>query len=227
MTDREPEIPSAAEALQLYFDDELDPAAEAAFEAKLDRDPELREHLRQLGRMRELVNHDLERRAAEVPRARFEQIWDEIDRVIGEEQRLARAQVAPPRSIWQRLWAALRPARIPLLAAATAAAAAVLVVKTTGEPSVNQGEGVASVPHAAPVAEPQAPVPTPPDAIARRTPEPAPGVETEAFPAPPPADADIHGIEFGGRNGRISQTGTVTVLYVEDEDAPQKSERSL
>ncbi len=226
MTDREPDIPSGAQALQQYFDDELDPAAEAAFAAKLDREPALREHLRQLGRIRELVTHDLERRASEVPRARFEQVWDEIDRVIGEEQRQAREVSAQPRSIWQRLWAALRPASVQVLAAAATAAVVVFVVKSMNEPGVNQPDGVASVPHSAPVAKPQPTVSTPPDAIAH-VPLPVAAPDGDAFPAPSPVDAEIHGIEFGGRNGRISQTGTVTVLYVEDDGAPQNSERSL
>ena len=37
----------------------------------------------------------------------------------------------------------------------------------------------------------------------------------------------FHSIEFGGKAGRISQNGTVTVLYVEEGESPQKSERSL
>ena len=49
----------------------------------------------------------------------------------------------------------------------------------------------------------------------------------EVFPAPKAAEAEIHSVEFGGKAGRISQNGTVTVLYVEEGDTPQKSERSL
>jgi hypothetical protein len=47
------------------------------------------------------------------------------------------------------------------------------------------------------------------------------------FPTPKAAEAEIHSIEFGGKAGRISQNGTVTVLYVEEGESPQKSERSL
>jgi hypothetical protein len=48
-----------------------------------------------------------------------------------------------------------------------------------------------------------------------------------AFPEPKPTEADIHRVDFGGHNGRISQTGTVTVLFVEEEAEPKDSERSL
>ena len=47
------------------------------------------------------------------------------------------------------------------------------------------------------------------------------------MPVPETNDAEIHGIEFGGRNGRIGHSGTVTVLYVEDDAQSTNSERSL
>jgi hypothetical protein len=50
---------------------------------------------------------------------------------------------------------------------------------------------------------------------------------TLAFEPPKPAQADIERIEFGGNNGRISQTGTVTVLHVEEDVEHEDSERSL
>ena len=62
-----------------------------------------------------------------------------------------------------------------------------------------------------------------------------PAPEAEALPVPLPApesnDADIERIEFGGASGRISHIegvrGTTTVIWVEEEDEPADSERSL
>ena len=220
----EPAIPNRRDQkLQMFFDDELDGGEKDEFARELDRDPELRRHLDQMGTMRNLVSRSLELRASEVPRARFEQIWDEIDRAIDVEQRAARA--AAPVSIWSRLSAATRPFRTPLLTAAAAAAIAVVVVQFTGPSDVNQDPQVASVPEAQPSKVAPEPGPTPNDQLAQREPEPPP--TPEVFPAPKAASAEIHSIEFGGKAGRISQNGTVTVLYVEEDESPQKSERSL
>jgi len=221
----EPGIPSRRDQkLQMFFDDELDGGEKDEFARELDRDSELRRHLDQMGTMRNLVSRSLELRASEVPRARFEQIWDEIDRSIEVEQRAARAAV--PVSIWSRLSAATRPFRTPMLTAAAAAALVVAVVQFTGPSDVNQDPQVASVPEApAPSVTPDVgPTPQNP-AIAQRPPEPPP--TPEVFPAPKSSAAEIHSIEFGGKAGRISQNGTVTVLYVEEGESPQKSERSL
>jgi hypothetical protein len=51
--------------------------------------------------------------------------------------------------------------------------------------------------------------------------------ELPPMPVPDSADVEIHGIEFGGKGGRISNSGTVTVLYVEEEAQSADSERSL
>jgi anti-sigma factor RsiW len=226
-SDDEPAIPSRRDQkLQMYFDEELDRPEAAEFARELDRDPDLRHHLEQMGTMRSLVSRSLEMRASEVPRARFEQIWDEIDRSIEVEQRAARA--SGPVSIWSRLLTAFRPYRVPTLAVLGAAAVAVAVVQFTGTQSVNEPSRVASVPEP-PTATPEV-GPTPPqqNAIAQRDREPTtPEPPAEVFPAPKAAEAEIHSVEFGGKAGRISQNGTVTVLYVEEGDTPQKSERSL
>jgi anti-sigma factor RsiW len=220
----EPAIPSRRDQkLHMYFDDELDDGEKEEFAREVDRDPELRRHLEQMGTMRDLVSRSLELRAGDVPRARFEQIWDEIDRSIESEQRAARAAV--PESIWTRLLAAFRPFRMPVLAAAAAAAVALVVVQFTGPSDVNHGPQIASETPAPQKSPDAAPTPEPAPRIAVAPPEPAPA--PEAFPAPKAAAAEIHSIEFGGKGGRISQNGTVTVLYVEEGDSPQKSERSL
>jgi hypothetical protein len=177
-----------------------------------------------MGTMRSLVSRSLELRANEVPRARFEQIWDEIDRSIDVEQRAARAAV--PVSIWSRLSDAIRPFRTPVLAAAGAAALAVAVVQFTGPSDVNQDPQVASVPQPPPTTVTPDKAPTTPNTeLAQRQPESPP--TPEVFPTPKASAAEIHSIEFGGKAGRISQNGTVTVLYVEEGESPQKSERSL
>lgn len=212
----ENDMPTQAGDLQAFFDGELEGADAERMARSVEADAELRAHLGQMTLMRDLVGRSLEMRAAEVPRARFEQIWDEIDRTISQDAR----PVEAPASFWQRVWSALRPFRVPALAAVAAAAVGVIVLQN-GEPTpVNQEPGVASVPRSAEPAPREAegapgPVSTPAPAIA------------EAFPSPRAADAEIHGIEFGGKQGRISHTGVVTVLYVEEDAATQKSERSL
>ena len=47
------------------------------------------------------------------------------------------------------------------------------------------------------------------------------------LPSPKKVEAQIHGVEFSGHTGRISKTGTVTVLYLEEEVQPKDTERSL
>jgi hypothetical protein len=164
--------------------------------------------------MQRLVSRSMEMRAAEVPRARFEQIWDEIDRTIAKD---AVTPAAAP-SFWSRVRAAFKPLRVPAMVAAGAAAVAVIGMRLGSGDAVNQDTTVASVPEVAPVQPEAKPAPTPPTPV-------APAI-AEALPAPKAADAEIHGVDFGGKNGRISHTGVVTVLYVEDDTTP-KSERSL
>ncbi len=210
----ENDIPTQAGDLQAFFDGELDHAGAERMARTIDQDPQLRQHLNQMGVMRDLVGRSLEMRATQVPRARFEQIWDEIDRTITQD---ASRPAELPASFWQRVWVAFRPFRVPVMAAVGAAAIAVVVMQVGQSGPVNQDGGVASVPRtASPLShDPQVAPPTPAPSIA------------EAFPSPRAAEAEIHGIEFGGKQGRISQTGVVTVLYVEEDATPQKSERSL
>jgi hypothetical protein len=210
----ENDIPTRAGDLQAFFDGELEGAEAERMARSIDADAELRTHLDQMTLMRDLVGRSMEMRAAEVPRARFEQIWDEIDRTIAQDAR----PVEAPASFWQRVWSAVRPFRVPAFAAVAAAAVAVIALQN-GEPDpVNQEPTVASVPRSA--------EPAPREAEGAPAPTPAPAI-AEAFPSPRAADAEIHGIEFGGKQGRISHTGVVTVLYVEEDAATQKSERSL
>lgn len=211
----ESDIPTQAGDLQAFFDGELDEAGAERMARTIDRDPLLRQHLDQMALMRNLVGKSMEMRAVEVPGARFEQIWDEIDRTISQD---AARPANAPASFWQRVWSALAPFRVPALAAVGAAAVAVVVMQVSPGP-VNEEPGVASVPRT---------TERTPDVV-QPLPKPAPNTPAiaETFPSPRAADAEIHGIEFGGNQGRISHTGVVTVLYVEEDASSQKSERSL
>ncbi|MEM9458535.1 MAG: hypothetical protein AAGF11_30435 [Myxococcota bacterium] len=224
--------------LHAYFDDELLPDQAATVAEAIEADPALRTELTQLRGLQGVVDASFDAVAQAVPSARFEQIWDEIDRAIDRDQRL-QAEADRNASVWTRLWAALRPARIPALAAAAAAVVTVLVVSPGSDgpqDPANKAESVASVkpeatpsPSSSPGATP-APSQSVPDQLAA-VPTPAPTAEPESLldpmPVPQTHEAEIHGIEFGVRSGRISNNGTVTVLYVEEDDAPTNSERSL
>lgn len=224
----------SAEDLQLYFDGELSGSEARELAAQIEAHPELKAELDQLSTLHGLVSEGMLRKSAEVPQARFEQIWEEIDRSLDRDER---AQATPgAASIWSRIWTMLAPVRIPAVAAAGAAALAVVVMATIDDSQpgseANNPGAVASVDQAPEPKEPSAddaastpsrPMPAQPDRIAA-VPEQEPSVE---FPAPTPAEAEIHTVEFNGRAGRISRTGTVTVLFVEEDDEPQDSERSL
>ncbi len=239
--------------LTLHFDGESTGAEAHELAAQIDADPELREELAQLGIVRGLVQETLKTKAAEIPQARFEQIWDEIDRQLDREAAAAGPSAG---SFWSRVWTALRPVRIPLAAAAAAAAVTLVVVSVTDDPS---DKGVSSENNPGAVASAQEPT-------AEQEPETAPAVSaepkdgpsahpagermavapTQDLPSPDPTDpsaggfggeddlpspkkveAEIHGVEFSGHTGRISKTGTVTVLYLEEEAQPKDTERSL
>lgn len=219
------------EDLQLFFDGELTGAEAQELAAQIDSEPELRRQLDQMGVVRDLVAGGLERKAQEIPEARFEQLWDEIDRAI-EADASARDATGHDASVWVRLRAAFASVRLPVLAAAGATALALVIVQNLGtSDDANKADEVASVeqPEAEatslrPAGDPPEPMP-PRNAIASA---PTSAEPESPFPEPRPAEADIHTIEFGGKNGRIGRTGTVTVLYVEEDiEEDNDSERSL
>lgn len=226
----EPSNTVTPQDLSAYFDEELTAEQAEAVALALAEDPQLRSEHAQLGTLGGVLRSALEVEAQAVPAARFEQIWDEIDRAIERDARL-QAEANRNASIWTRLWAALRPVRVPVLAAAAAAAVAIVVLGRGAE-APNNPESTPSVaetsqPTPAPVVAP----PAQPDRLALEGPaKPVPSA-TDAKLAPMPVpqsnEAEIHGIEFGGKQGRISHTGTVTVLYVEEDETPPNSERSL
>lgn len=219
--------PVTPEELSAYFDDELDSGRAEAITRALEQDPELRDEHAGFGLLRGTVRASLEAEAASVPAARFEQIWDQIDRAIERDTRL-QTEANRSDSIWTRLWAALRPVRVPVMVAA-ATAAIVAVVVTPGADGPNNPEDVPSVAEGKlPVTAPQVTPRVVPDRLAVKEPTaPEPDAKLRPMTVPETSEAEIHGIEFGGKNGRISNTGTVTVLYVEEDETPTNSERSL
>ncbi len=229
------------EDLALHFDGELTGAEAHELAAQIEADPELQSELQQLGIMRGLVSETLMAKAEQVPQARFEQIWDEIDRTIEQESRQAEGAHPHHTSIWTRLWAALKPARLPLVAAAAAAVVTLTVVKVGGDgdegpggPEGPNNPGAVASSQETPAEpstpepsalEPTAPQPDASDRIAQAPEAPPPAMDD--MPKPKKVEAEIHGVEFSGRSGLISKTGTVTVLYLEEEADPKDSERSL
>ncbi len=221
--------PVTSEELSAYFDGELEAERVDAVVRALEEDPSLRAQHSGLGLLRESVRTSAEAHAQSVPAARFEQIWDQIDRAIERDARL-QADANRNASIWGRLWAALRPVRMPVMvAAATAAVVAVVVA-----PGSNNPEGAPSVAEApaletTPVVAPELPPRAAPDelALGELAAPSQPDPKLRPMTVPETSEAEIHGIEFGGKHGRISNTGTVTVLYVEEDETPTNSERSL
>ncbi len=219
--------------IHAYFDDELDADRTHAVRAALDADPLLHTEYEQLGGLRNTVAASLQAKAEAVPSARFEQVWDEIDRAIERDERL-QSEADRNASVWTRMWAAFKPVRVPVFAAAAAALVTVIVVQP-GSDETNISPAVASVDEEPTPSTPVEPtansVPsTPLVADSKATPAvpspPKPAPKTSPMTVPDASEAEIHGIKFGRGGGRISNTGTITVLYVEDEE-PADSERSL
>ena len=212
--------------LSAYFDGELSPAERAEVEQWLARDAGAnagrsgRAVLAELGLMRDALGASLQAEAARVPEARFEQIWDEIDRALDRDT-AAHQPAAPSPSLWTRVLGMLRPVWVPV--AATAGVAAVLVTVVNGgavptdASATNTAEVVASKPGPQPAVAP-APV-----LVAAAEAEPT-------FPEPDMREAEIERIEFSGKQGRIGtiegKRGTTTVIWVSDEDGGG-GERSL
>jgi hypothetical protein len=222
----EPSKTVTPQDLSANFDEELTPEQAERVALALAADPRLRAEHTQLGLLRGTIRAALEAEAQAVPDARFEQIWDEIDRAIERDARL-QAEANRNASIWTRLWAALRPIRVPVLAGGAIAAIAIVALGR-GWVEPNNPEAAPSVAGAplAPTEPVITPSPSQPDQLA---PVPTSPVDAKLPPRPVPesSEAEIHGIEFGGKHGRISHTGTVTVLYVEEDETPPNSERSL
>lgn len=196
------------EQLSAYIDGELDPAERAEVDRWLAEDADARALVAEFGLLHGAVESSLAAEAAKVPEARFQQIWDEIDRALDRETAAHPSTPAAP-SLWSRLLGVLRPVWVPV-AASAAVAGVVVAIASSGAITSSDGEPrVASVP--------EAPVPVDSKAVTPPlTPEPV-------FPAPEIHEADIERIEFGkgGHIGTIEgKRGTTTVIWITDDDPP-------
>jgi len=212
MTDRDLE---RAKHLHAFFDGELAGDERRAFEASLASDGDARSSLAELVLLPRAVVASLDAEAERIPEARFEQIWDEIDRTLDRDARLQQAAETNV-SLWSRVTAVLRPLWVPAAAAVGVAVAVAFLVTSQGEGPSNTTPVVAS--KTADVRTQVPPVVTP--AVAAPVEVPANG------------EAEIQRIEFGGRSGRIDRIegergGVMTVIWVTEDDETTDSERSL
>lgn len=207
--------------LHAFLDGELSASERAEVEQILARDANSRAQLDGLRLLQRAVVAGLQAEADKVPEARFEQIWDEIDRELDRDPRLQKAPTAPL-SIWARIGAVLRPRIVPLATAAGVAAVALVTwgALRDGPAPANNEPRVASNPEVHQPVSSDTPVP-----VVAPADEPMP-----EFPAPNGGPAQIKRIEWSGKAGRISEIEgkrtTTTVIWISDDD-PGSSERSL
>lgn len=209
--------------MSAYFDGELDDAARAEFEAAVAADPALQAMLDDFAHLQTAVRADLEAEAAGVPAARFEQVWDEVERAISR----APATVASNPTLLERLGALLGGWRAPAAVAVGACAVAFVIYgPNAGAPGPDAGM----------VAEAQ-PSPSPEDGPSSADASPsleglaaAPGAAQDAvkketpFPVVSESDATIDSVDANGADVRVDRlgegdgrTGTV-VIFVEELD---------
>ena len=110
-----------------YFDSELDAPSMQEVERALAGDPGLAEDLEDFGHLKSAIVAELEREAADVPAARFEQVWDEVERGI----RSSAASEATPVSgglagALASLWSSWRA---PLMVGAAAGIVGIVVLQ--------------------------------------------------------------------------------------------------
>jgi len=211
------------ENLHAYFDGELGDEERKAVEAMLTEDAEAT--LAELSLLRQALSVGLEAEAEKIPEARFEQLWDEVERTLERDARLQEAADSDV-SLWGRVGAFFRPLWAPTAVLAGVAAAAVIYIGNgESELAENMPVSVASNDDPAPAADetmPPAAAPAQDDRIAAV-------VEAEEMPSN--NEAEIQRIEFGGKTGRIdrieSKQGITTVIWIDDEDDILDSERAL
>ncbi|MDC0719801.1 anti-sigma factor family protein [Nannocystis bainbridge] len=204
--------------LNAYLDGELSAPERADVERLLSANPQASAYLAGLRALQGAVVAGFEAEAAKVPEARFEQIWDEIERTLDRDLRLQKAPEPPP-SLWARLRGALRPVFVPV--ASVAAVAAVVVVLWSGRGAVEAPADTAPMVASKPVAE---------QPVLADSSKPAPEESAVVLPEPNGGPAHIQRIDWGVKSGRISEIegkrNTTTVIWISDDD-PSSSERSL
>jgi len=205
------------EQLSAYIDGELGPEERAEVDQWLARDPQARALVAEFGLLRGAVTAGFEAEAAKVPEARFEQIWDEIDRALDRETAV-HPSTQPTPSLWSRMLSVLRPVWVPV--AATAAVAAV-VVGIVGSGAITRTNGPATQPA---LASNEA-TSTSSAPVAPVLADSKPSVEVDpVVPAPALGEAEIERIEFGSKAGRIGtiegKRGTTTVIWISEDEPP-------
>jgi len=204
--------------LHAFLDGELSAPERAEVERLLTNDPQASAYLAGLKALQSAVVTGLEAEAAKVPEARFEQIWDEIERTLDRDLRLQKAPEPAP-SLWARLGGLLRPLFVPV--ASAAAVAGLVAVLWSGGDGGDVRTEPASVVASKPA--PEQPV------LADRSVSKADDPEV-VLPAPNGGPAHIQRIDWGVKSGRISEIegkrNTTTVIWISD-DEPSGSERSL
>ncbi len=210
------------ENLHAYFDGELLDKERAALEATLGDDAQAT--LGELSLLRQAIVTGLEAEAEKVPEARFEQIWDEVERTLVRDARLQEAADTDA-SVWGRLAAFFkRPLMAPTAVLAGVAAAFAMYVGT-GESEIGENTEVAVASNDEPAveaADDPMPISPPTDRIAAVV-----QADDQVFNS----EAEIERIEFGGKTGRIDRIegkqGITTVIWITEDDEITDSERSL
>ena len=204
--------------LHAFLDGELSAPERAEVERVLAENRDASAYFAGLQALQGAVVAGLEAEAAAVPEARFEQIWDEIERTLDRDLRLQKAPDPAP-SMWARFRAAFRPLVVPV--ASAAAVAGLVVALWGGQGAVESGPNAAPIMAAKPA--PEQPV------LADKSGAAVDEVEV-VLPAPNGGPAHIQRIDWGVKSGRISEIegkrATTTVIWISDDD-PSSSERSL
>lgn len=207
--------------ISALFDSELDQATRAEVEGALAMDPSLAEDLEDFGHLKSAIVADLEHEAAEIPGARFEQVWDEIEREIAASTATRTEQVAAPAGFFETFW---RSWRAPLMVGAAACVVGFIVF---GSPSDEGNTGMVATAPDAPPSEKAPPVEVP---IPEATGAQPSGGTLVSYKPPAVFDGEVEAVEFSGVRGQIVQTtddeGTprgLTIWIQEIEDDTQEA----
>ncbi len=218
--------------LHAYFDGELTGPEASLLADEVAQNPEFADELKELGLFHQVVEASFDSVAQAVPQARFEQIWDEVERTLDADARLQQAADASG-SWWTRIGSLLRPFGIPAAAVGGVAAAFYLFVGNAEqtEPQIAENKvaeeasnGPAETKSSEPQPEPAKQMAANPDTLAQKPAD-------EPFPAPAPGVAEFKQLEFGVSRGHVGtlegKSGTVTVVFLNEDEEPASGERPL